>query len=355
MTPHDERAMSAKPPRRAYDVFNGDADGICALHQLRLASPADATLVTGVKRDVELLRRVPCEAGIDVTVLDISLDTNLAALTRLLDAGARVTYCDHHSARNAFAHPGLALIWDDAPDVCTSLLVDRQLNGRYRRWAIVAAFGDNLGTRARELAAENGCAERDAAALEALGQLLNYNAYGDVVADLHVPPDALYRELHAYVDPLEFIAASPCFGVLAEGYRNDLARVDALAPHRAWENGAVYVLPDAPWARRISGAFANRLSSGRRAASYAVLTECAGGAYCVSVRSGEPQARPANGLCERFTGGGGRRAAAGINALPAGALGAFVDAFSTYFAMAGGGASIAPHEPPHSDDQEHCR
>lgn len=28
-----------------YDVFNGDADGLCALHQLRLADPVDAVLV----------------------------------------------------------------------------------------------------------------------------------------------------------------------------------------------------------------------------------------------------------------------------------------------------------------------
>jgi len=34
------------------DVFNGDADGICALHQLRLAEPVESTLVTGVKRDI---------------------------------------------------------------------------------------------------------------------------------------------------------------------------------------------------------------------------------------------------------------------------------------------------------------
>ena len=27
-------------PVLAYDVFNGDADGLCALHQLRLAQPA---------------------------------------------------------------------------------------------------------------------------------------------------------------------------------------------------------------------------------------------------------------------------------------------------------------------------
>ena len=39
-------------------VFNGDADGLCALQQLRLASPRGAggeTLVTGVKRDIALL------------------------------------------------------------------------------------------------------------------------------------------------------------------------------------------------------------------------------------------------------------------------------------------------------------
>jgi hypothetical protein len=29
---------------RQFDVFNGDADGICALHQLRLEHPAQAML-----------------------------------------------------------------------------------------------------------------------------------------------------------------------------------------------------------------------------------------------------------------------------------------------------------------------
>ena len=33
-----------------FDVFNGDADGICALQQLRLSRPLASTLVTGVKR-----------------------------------------------------------------------------------------------------------------------------------------------------------------------------------------------------------------------------------------------------------------------------------------------------------------
>ena len=41
-----------------YDVFNGDADGICALVQLRHAEPRNAQLITGVKRDISLLKQV---------------------------------------------------------------------------------------------------------------------------------------------------------------------------------------------------------------------------------------------------------------------------------------------------------
>lgn len=48
---------------KAIDVFNGDADGICALHQWRLAYPVETTLVTGVKRDIQLLQSVKVGAG----------------------------------------------------------------------------------------------------------------------------------------------------------------------------------------------------------------------------------------------------------------------------------------------------
>ena len=56
-----------------WDVFNGDADGICALVQLRLADPRQSTLVTGVKRDIELLKRVDAQAGHRLTAQHISL------------------------------------------------------------------------------------------------------------------------------------------------------------------------------------------------------------------------------------------------------------------------------------------
>jgi hypothetical protein len=335
---------ASEPP--AYDVFNGDADGICALHQLRLAAPKDAILVTGVKRDVALLDKVPCRGGIDVTVLDVSLDANAQALHSLLEAGAQVQYFDHHSAQQAFEHPRFRFFWDDAPEVCTSILVDRHLRGRFREWAVAAAFGDNLPAAARKLGNSIGLGEISLHALEELGLMLNYNAYGESVEDLHVPPCALYRSLHRFADPFEFIEEAPEYRALCGGYLDDAVRMQDLTP--CWKSGcgAVYILPAKPWARRISGVFANRLVSPGDTRSYAVLTETARGAYVVSVRSGRPEQRGANGLCAQFPTGGGRKSAAGINSLPGAELDNFIRAFSDYFGDAAFAAS--PGQPIHS-------
>ena len=57
---------------RHFFAFNGDADGLCALQQLRLAEGVHGTLVTGVKRDIKLLERIDARAGDIVTVLDVA-------------------------------------------------------------------------------------------------------------------------------------------------------------------------------------------------------------------------------------------------------------------------------------------
>lgn len=322
--------MSA--PSVHYDVFNGDADGICALHQWRLWQPAEHQLVTGVKRDIELLRRVPGGVGSHVLVLDISLDANLAELRRLLDSGAQVTYFDHHSADGAFPHPGLQLYCDTAPQVCTSILVDRVLQGRYRRWAVVAAFGDNLQHAAQELARSIGLNHDASAALALLGQVINYNAYGECEADLHMPPAALYQALHGCADPFDFIG-SELYRRLHQGYRDDCTRLHELRPYWQQPGGAIYLLPATPWSSRISGVLANRLAAHGDGAAYAVLHARRDGAYQVSVRSGDPEARSACGLCQQFASGGGRKAAAGINLLPAAELTRFIECFRLYFGL----------------------
>src|SRR5687767_364161 len=114
-----------------YFVFNGDADGLCALQQLRLGEPGDVTLVTGVKRDIALLERVQASTGDECTVLDVSLDVNRAGLMRLLDAGVTVRYFDHHHAGEVPQTTKLEAHLDPSPTACTSLLVDRYLAGRH--------------------------------------------------------------------------------------------------------------------------------------------------------------------------------------------------------------------------------
>lgn len=319
---------------RLFDVFNGDADGICALHQWRLANPVPSTqttLVTGVKRDIQLLKGLNVGAGDTATVFDISFDSNREDALRLLGAGASLRWFDHHFAGEAVAHPALEAQIDTAPDVCTSLIVDRLLGGRFRAWAVVAAFGDNLHAAAGQAALPLGLDEAQLAALAELGELLNYNGYGDSVADLHVAPDDLYREIAPYADPFAFIAGAATFGRLRAGFAADMQAATALTPCLDTPHAAAWLLPDAAWARRVIGVMANRLAVASPARAHALLAPNASGTLTVSVRAPKNRAEGADELCRGFATGGGRRAAAGINRLPVEEMGRFLAVFAGFF------------------------
>ena len=309
-----------------YDVFNGDADGICALHQLRLAEPRKSVLVTGAKRDIALLERVDAQSGDQVTVLDISLARNAGALKRLLARGAACRYFDHHLPGEIPEHPKLATFIDTAPAVCTSLLVDRYLNGSQRIWAVAGAFGDNLAGSARGAAVRLELNELQLAQLQGLGECLNYNAYGDSVDDLHYHPAELYQTLARYSDPFQFITGEPIYEVLRAARADDLYRASEVAPALATAKSAIYVLPDAAWSRRASGTFGNELAVAHPERAHAVLVTGTDG-YTVSVRSPLINARGADAVCREF-GGAGREGAAGINRLPAGDYARFVEVFT---------------------------
>lgn len=287
-------------------------------------------LVTGVKRDIRLLGRVNAAPGDELTVLDISLKANAAELDRLLAAGARCRYFDHHAAGEIPQHANLSTFIDTAPDICTSLIVDRYLSGRQRIWAVVAAFGDNLvksALRAAELL-ELGSAEIER--LHELGECLNYNAYGETVDDLHYHPADLFETLSHYRDPRDFIDGEPVFEVLKNACHDDLDRADGLVPAEGDDASAVFILPDAAWSRRVSGIFSNRLAQSHPRRAHAVLVKKAGG-YTVSVRAALARPRGADELCLRFESGGGRQSAAGINLLPESELQRFVAAFREAF------------------------
>lgn len=319
---------------RRIDVFNGDADGLCALHQLRLAEPVQSELVTGVKRDIKLLDQVEAKSGDHVTVLDISLDSNRKGLMRLLEAGASVEYFDHHHAGEIPQNSSLVTHIDLSASACTSILVDRHLKGRHRLWAITAAFGDNLEKSATELAVSAGLNEAQITKLARLGECLNYNGYGDTLEDLHFHPAQLYAEMKPYADPQVFIAEATAFAKLDAGLRADTALADALLPHMADAHCAAYVMPDAAWARRVSGVFANRLASDNAARAHAVFTVNQYGDYTVSVRAPLANLQGADTLCLQFATGGGRKGAAGINRLPPAELDRFMASFRAQYSQA---------------------
>lgn len=309
-----------------FDVFNGDADGLCAIHQLRLAEPRDATLVTGLKRDIALLQRVQAGAGALVRVCDISLDRNREALLRLLDAGARVDYFDHHFAGAIPEHPNLRAQIDLGSEVCSSLLVDRALGGRYRAWAVAAAFGDNLHAAAEAAAAPLQLEPAALATLRTLGEALNYNSYGISEADLRIHPTALLAEMTPYVDPLAFAAEAPIVAALATGMQDDLGLARAVAPTFAGTGATLVVLPDAAWARRVAGVFGNERARHDPARGHAVAATLPDGSLRLSVRAPLQRRSGAGALCRRFPTGGGREAAGGIDHLPAAWLDAFIRA-----------------------------
>jgi len=322
--PFSERQRSTQ-----FDVFNGDADGICALHQLRLATPIDdARLITGVKRDITLLDGLTDVRDSYITVLDISLDTNREALLTLLAAGNEITYIDHHYAGDIPNTTALTAHIDPAPDCCTSLIVDRLLNGRFRLWAICGAFGDNLHTVATTLAADSRLSEREIVVLREIGELLNYNGYGNSVQDLYFPPEKLYLSLRTYKDPFTFYSQSKTLKTLKTGFANDMSM--ALDQPIFSTSGAnrIFRLPYSPWSRRVSGVFANLKARENPDGAHALITENGDGSLRVSVRAPLADRRDADTLCRSFPGGGGRAAAAGINSLPEDQLNSFVTAFN---------------------------
>ena len=310
-----------------YDVFNGDADGICALHQLRLAEPRDASLITGVKRDIELVVQVSAAPGDRVTVLDVSLDRNRQALLDVLAAGAQVLYVDHHFAGEIPAAPNLEAVIDTDAEVCTALLVNRRLQGRHLPWAVTAAYGDNLHDSAARAAAPLDLAPQQLVLLEELGTYINYNGYGSCIEDLFFHPADLYRRIRPYADPFAFIAEDAAWGVLRDGFADDMAHAQAAQPERTGAASALYILPDAPWARRVSGVFANHLARDHPSRAHALLTARPDGGFVVSVRAPLAERRGAAALCRQFQTGGGREAAAGINHLPEAELERFAEAF----------------------------
>jgi len=315
-----------------HDIFNGDADGLCALLQLRLANPIpDAVRITGTKRDTLLLARVPYLHDSSITVLDISFDRNRESVLQLLHQGNRIEYVDHHYAGDIPGSPLLTTCIDPRPDVCTSLLVNTLIDGRYGKWAVCGAFGDNLDFPARRLAKQLALSEDQIQQLQETGELLNYNSYGETVDDLHLAPLVLYADMAQFDDPLDFFAQSPLLPQLRQGFQADLEQALKIKEHGLRDRNRVYFFPDTAWARRVSGVFANRKATEEADAAHALVTSNRDGSWRISVRAPLSDCRDADTLCRRFPTGGGRAGAAGVTSLPHEMLDNFLTEFQRMY------------------------
>ena len=78
--------------------------------------------------------------------------------------------------------------------------------------------------------------------------------------------------------------ASDAFRKLQDGYREDVAASEALTPVHIQSGFAVYQLPNASWARRVSGVFSNDLVRAYPERAHAVLTERDDDSFLVSER-----------------------------------------------------------------------
>ena len=287
--------------------------------------------MTGVKRDISLLKRVPAGEGDSVTVLDISLDKNREELQRILNDGVPVTYFDHHFAGDIPEASNLSATIDTAGDVCTGLLVSRSLNDQFLPWAVTALFGDNLYDAARTASAPLGLDESQLESLKTLGTLLNYNGYGSTIEDLYFAPDELYRKVSPYADPFEFINSDETFATLRDGYEADMRRAKDIEATLCTDRCAMFVFPNDSFSRRVSGVYSNELARDNPSRAHALASLLPSGDYLVSVRAPLETKEGADELCRQFPTGGGRKAAAGINQLPAEQLTAFQTAFESQF------------------------
>ena len=144
---------------------------------------------------------------------------------------------------------------------------------------------------------------------------------------MHFDPAELYRLAAEYANPLDFIQdGAEYFQRLEAGYQQDLSAAQAVQALIADGAIGVFELPDAPWARRVSGVYSNDLTNQNPNRAHAVLTAKSNGSYLVSVRAPLNNKQGASALCRQFPTGGGREAAAGINDLPADMLESFINA-----------------------------
>ena len=149
--------------------------------------------------------------------------------------------------------------------------------------------------------------------------------------DLRFTPQTIYAALAHFADPLVFFAAQDILPILRLGFQQDMELALNQKVHRPLGKNRVYFFPDAAWARRISGVFANLKARENIEAAHALIAENSDGSLRISVRAPLADSKNADTLCRHFPTGGGRAGAAGINTLPSEMIDSFLSAFQAMY------------------------
>lgn len=279
-------------------AYNGDADGICSMVQWALAKGIAGNRITGVKRDIELLKQIDAKKGDSIIAMDISLARNHVEAAKLNSIGVEISWFDHHLPGEPI--DGIVTNVDTSSNVCTAVIVQKYLRIE-SDWAQVALHGDGLGQFAK-----NGD-------LAELGELLNYNGYGADLTDLHFHPDELLLSCIEAKTPQKFIV-SDAFKILKDGFEKDILHT---LNHPSKNN--LTILPDEPWARRVVGVLAHRLIKANGSPKVIALTK--GVSFQISIRANDGVGE----FCQNY-GGGGRATAGGIDLFPKNQIKALMNA-----------------------------
>ena len=137
--------------------------------------------------------------------------------------------------------------------------------------------------------------------------------------------------MQPYQRALDFQQDSPIYSALVEGYQEDILKAQHIGAESITSGLRIYRLPDAAWARRISGTFSNQLANAAPDYAHIVAVPASSEQMYISVRAAKNHPYGADIFCQRFPNSGGRAAAAGINHFPIGEWDALVRTACQYF------------------------
>lgn len=315
-------------------LFNGDADGIVAQHILGMQLGQPDLRITGLKRDIKLLSKLPILESADLHALDISLRSNEDAIPTLLaKENIHLTWYDHHDPGEGITHPRLVQHIHQAPGMCTGAIVNAICGRRFPLWAAMAAFGDNLPVTAEALAKEGHSSLDEVKLIQRTGILLNYNAYGEKAEDVLFQPAALAQAISSFTSAQEFCLQQSIFSPLESQFASDEAHFHDLKPLVQTPSALAFLVPAEAWARRFSATWANQTVLKNPLQALAIIHPRSDGNYLVSIRAprGQVGTPSAAELAAEFPTGGGRKLAAGINNLPSDDFNRFLTRLVDFF------------------------